>query len=121
VEVTKQNEEVTATPNTWSRATFGDIFSIVRDHEERVRVAEEALIANNSTENRVSLHQINARYIKYLKLEASILKQKTQLKWFKYGDTNSKYFHAIMRGRRRKLLSTGSVQKVNNGWKVMRT
>jgi len=66
-------------------------------------VAEEALIVNNSVENRANLHMINARYIKYLKLEDSILKQKTQLQWFKDGDTNSKYFHAIMRGRRRKL------------------
>ncbi|WMV30196.1 hypothetical protein MTR67_023581 [Solanum verrucosum] len=75
----------------------------VRDHEETVRMAEEALIVNNSAENRANLHRINARYIKYLKLEYSILKQKTQLQWFKDGDTNSKYFHAIMRGRRRKL------------------
>lgn len=36
-------------------------------------------------------------------LEESILKQKTQLLWFKEGDANSKFFHAIMRGRRRKL------------------
>ncbi|XP_015165490.1 uncharacterized protein [Solanum tuberosum] len=96
-------KRLTATPSNWSKTTYGDIFSIVRDHEERVRVAEEALIVNNSTENRANLHMINARYIKYLKLEDSILKQKTQLQWFKDGDTNSKYFHAIMRGRRRKL------------------
>ena len=38
-----------------------------------------------------------------MKLEASILKQKTQLQWFKEGDTNSKYFHSLIRGRRRKL------------------
>ncbi|XP_015160445.1 uncharacterized protein [Solanum tuberosum] len=94
-------KRLTATPSNWSRTTYGDIFSIVRDHEERVRVAEEALIVNNSTENRANLHMINARYIKYLKLEDSILKQKTQLQWFKDGDTNSKYFFAIMRGRRR--------------------
>ena len=31
------------------------------------------------------------------------MKQKTQLQWFKDGDTNSKYFHSIIRGRRRKL------------------
>ncbi|XP_049343831.1 uncharacterized protein LOC125808126 [Solanum verrucosum] len=96
-------KRLTATPSNWSRRTFGYIFSIVRDHEERVRVAEEALIVNNSAENRPNLHRINVRYIKYLKLEDSILKQKTQLQWFKDGDTNSKYFHAIMRGRRRKL------------------
>lgn len=38
-----------------------------------------------------------------MKLEESILKQKTQLQWFKEGDANSRYFHALMRGRRRRL------------------
>ncbi|XP_049391508.1 uncharacterized protein LOC125855898 [Solanum stenotomum] len=102
-------KRLTVTPSNWSRTTFGDIFSIVRHHEERVRVVEEALIVNNSAENRADLHRINARYIKYLKLEDFILKQKTQLQWFKDGDTNSKYFHAIMRGRRRKLFIHRSV------------
>ncbi|KAG5586531.1 hypothetical protein H5410_046965 [Solanum commersonii] len=39
----------------------------------------------------------------YLKIEQSTLKQKTQLQWFKDGDENSKYIHAIIRGRRSKL------------------
>ncbi|KAK6803130.1 hypothetical protein RDI58_000914 [Solanum bulbocastanum] len=38
-----------------------------------------------------------------MKLENSILKQKTQLHWFKEGDGNSKFFHALIRGRRRRL------------------
>nr|XP_016509861.1 PREDICTED: uncharacterized protein LOC107827279 [Nicotiana tabacum] len=38
-----------------------------------------------------------------MKLEEYILKQKTQLQWFKYGDANSRYFHSLMRERRRKL------------------
>ncbi|OIT20481.1 hypothetical protein A4A49_65757, partial [Nicotiana attenuata] len=44
-----------------------------------------------------------AKYINYLKLEENILRQKTQLHWFKEGDANSKYFHSLIRGRRRKL------------------
>lgn len=49
------------------------------------------------------LHSLNAEYIRSLKMEDSILRQKTQLQWFKEGDVNSKYFHALIRGRRRKL------------------
>ncbi|KAK4706662.1 hypothetical protein R3W88_033794 [Solanum pinnatisectum] len=74
-----------------------------RDFEERVRVAEENLIHNNTEEHRAVLHGINADYIRFMKLEDSILKQKTQLQWFKEGDVNSKYFHALIRGRRRRL------------------
>ncbi|KAG5630025.1 hypothetical protein H5410_001742 [Solanum commersonii] len=32
-----------------------------------------------------------------------MLKQKTQLHWFQEGDANTKYFHALVRGRRRRL------------------
>ncbi|WMV50120.1 hypothetical protein MTR67_043505 [Solanum verrucosum] len=92
-----------STLSTWSKKEYGNIFSNVVNFEEQVKAAEEDVIQQNTEENRTKIHLINAQYIKYLKLEASILKQKTQLQWFKEGDTNSKYFHSIMRGRRRKL------------------
>ncbi|XP_049347584.1 uncharacterized protein LOC125812144 [Solanum verrucosum] len=92
-----------STLSTWSKKEYGNIFSNVVNFEEQVKAAEEDVIQQNTEENRTKLHIINAQYIKYIKLEASILKQKTQLQWFKEGNTNSKYFHSIMRGRRRKL------------------
>ncbi|KAG5580297.1 hypothetical protein H5410_050924 [Solanum commersonii] len=87
----------------WSRREFGDIFTTVREYEEKVRTAEERLIHEHSDTNRTILHALNAEYIKFLKIEDSILKQKTQLYWFKEGDNNTKYFHSLIRGRRRKL------------------
>ncbi|WMV45632.1 hypothetical protein MTR67_039017 [Solanum verrucosum] len=92
-----------STLSTWSKKEYGNTFSSVINFEEQVKAAEEDVIHQNTKENRSKLHLINAQYIKYLKLEVSILKQKTQLQWFKEGDTNSKYFHSIMRGRRRNL------------------
>ena len=65
--------------------------------------AKEKYILNQTESNRSNLHELTAQYLKFLKLEDTILKQKTQLQWFKDGDTNSKYFHSIIRGRRRKL------------------
>ncbi|WMV32838.1 hypothetical protein MTR67_026223 [Solanum verrucosum] len=60
-------------------------------------------MTNNNEDDRQKLHKLNANYVKYLKMEESILKQNTQLQWFKDGDANTKYFHALMRGRRRRL------------------
>ncbi|KAG5609440.1 hypothetical protein H5410_020721 [Solanum commersonii] len=60
-------------------------------------------MTNNTEAFRQTLHQMNATYIRYLKMEESILKQKTQLQCFKDGDANTKYLHALMRGRRRRL------------------
>ncbi|XP_055826362.1 uncharacterized protein LOC129894731 [Solanum dulcamara] len=91
------------TLSRWSRMQFGDIYAKVKECEAKVRQAEKDLILLNSEECRANLHAINAEYIRYLKLEDSMLKQKTQLQWFKEGDKNFKYFHAIIRGRRRKL------------------
>ncbi|KAG5598988.1 hypothetical protein H5410_030358 [Solanum commersonii] len=82
---------------------LGDIFIKVREYEERVRTVEEELIQEYSDTNRSILHELNAEYIRFLKIEDSILKQKTQLQWFKEGDSNTKYFHSLIRGRRRKL------------------
>jgi len=91
------------TLSSWSRNEFGDIFSKVKDYEEKVRIAEEHLIQDHNENNRATLHELNAEYIRFLKMEDSILKQKTQLQWFKEGDANTNYFHSLIRGRRRRL------------------
>ncbi|KAH0684447.1 hypothetical protein KY289_022199 [Solanum tuberosum] len=91
------------TLSSWSRREFGDIFSKVKEYEERVRAAEENLIHTHNESSRTTLHELNAEYIRFLKLEDSILKQKTQLHWFKEGDANTKYFHSLIRGRRKRL------------------
>ena len=77
----------------WSKKEFGDIFQKVWIYEEQVHKAEENYITNQSESNWSILHEINAKYIKFLRLENTILKHKTQLQLFKEGDTNSKYFH----------------------------
>ena len=77
--------------------------------------AEENYISNQSESNRSFLHEINVKYIKFLKLEDTILKQKTQLHWFKEGDNNSKYFHSVIKGRRRKLFIHKVVNE-NRDW-----
>ena len=66
--------------------------------------SEENLIQNKSDINKEALHEINDNYIRYLKLEDSIMKQNSQLQWVKEGNTNSKFFHSLIRGRRKKLL-----------------
>ncbi|KAM3290025.1 hypothetical protein P3S67_018314 [Capsicum chacoense] len=83
---------------------------MVKEYEGKVSLAEEDMLNHNTDENRTKLHAVNAEYIRYLKLEESILKQKTQLQWFKKGDTNSEYFHALIRGRRRRLF----IHKITN-------
>ncbi|WMV15018.1 hypothetical protein MTR67_008403 [Solanum verrucosum] len=90
-------KRVVATLSSWSKMQFGDIYAKVKDYEEKVKIAEESLIQDNTDENRVALHAINADNIKYMKIKDSILRQKSQLHWFKEGDGNSKFFHTLIR------------------------
>ncbi|XP_015170975.1 uncharacterized protein [Solanum tuberosum] len=76
-------KRVTTTLSNWSKLEYGDIFRKVKEFEETIRNSEAELMTNNNA--------------------VSGLKQKTQLQWFKDGDANTKYFHALMRGRRRRL------------------
>ncbi|KAK6793719.1 hypothetical protein RDI58_007172 [Solanum bulbocastanum] len=108
-------KRLASTLSVWSKEQFGDIYAKVREYEERVKVMEENLIHNNTEENRAQLHSTNAEYIKCMKLEDSILKYKTQLQWFKERDGNSKYFHALIRGRRRRLF-IHKILKDNDEW-----
>lgn len=62
------------TLSAWSIWKFGDIFSNFKEYEGKVKIAEEAFIWNNTDVNRAALHELNAEYIRFLKLEDSIMK-----------------------------------------------
>lgn len=98
------------TLSSWSKREFGNIYAKVEEFEERVNNAEEDLVSNRIEENRINIHHLNAEYIKFLKLKESILKQKAQLQLFKEGYANMRYFHALIKGRRRKFF----IHKVKN-------
>ncbi|KAH0639244.1 hypothetical protein KY285_035830 [Solanum tuberosum] len=83
------------TLSSWSRGEFGDIFIKFKEYEERVRAAEENLIHTHNEINRTNLHELNAEYIRFLKMEDSILKQKTQLHWFKEERMEKEYRERI--------------------------
>ncbi|KAG5585832.1 hypothetical protein H5410_046266 [Solanum commersonii] len=67
-------KRLASTLSTWSKMQFGDIYAKVKEFDERVKVAEDNLLQNNTEKHREELHSINAEYIKYMKLEEAILK-----------------------------------------------
>ncbi|XP_070055379.1 uncharacterized protein [Nicotiana tomentosiformis] len=82
---------------------YGHIFQKVKEFEDKVRTVKETWAQTNLESNRIKLEELNAQYIRHINIEESVLKQKTQLQWFKEGDANSRYFHNLITGRRRKL------------------
>ncbi|XP_019256252.1 PREDICTED: uncharacterized protein LOC109234638 [Nicotiana attenuata] len=89
--------------SVWSKETFGDIFQKVASLEEVVLVHEAEFEANPTKLNRQRLQKVQAVLIKFLALEEKYWKQKAGMAWFKDGDRNTKFFHAHVRGRRKKL------------------
>jgi len=62
-------KRVTTTLSNWSKLEYGDIFRKVKEFEETIRNSEAELMTNNNAVVRQNLHQLNATYIKYLKME----------------------------------------------------
>lgn len=56
---------------------------------------------NNPDHNRILFHKSQADYIKWLKLQDFILRQKARVKWADIGETNSKYFYSSIKGIKR--------------------
>ncbi|XP_019241816.1 PREDICTED: uncharacterized protein LOC109221832 [Nicotiana attenuata] len=56
----------------------------------------------NIETSRENLNKVQAEYIKWQAMQESLLKQKAQIQWFEDGDCNTRYFHNVIRERRRK-------------------
>ncbi|KAG5576483.1 hypothetical protein H5410_056617 [Solanum commersonii] len=67
-------KRLTTTLSNWSKKEYGDIYTKVKEFGETIRKVEEELLTNNTETLRQQLHLMNANYIRYLKLEKSILK-----------------------------------------------
>ncbi|XP_047264607.1 uncharacterized protein LOC124896806 [Capsicum annuum] len=87
----------------WSKQSFGNIFQEIATLEEVIKIKENQFEENPPGENRASLFKIQVELIVQLKKEEEYWKQKTEFQWFKEGENNTKFFHAIVLGRRSRL------------------
>ncbi|KAK4734155.1 hypothetical protein R3W88_008416 [Solanum pinnatisectum] len=86
----------------WSKECINNVFDKVITLEQEVSNLEELYDLDDSDHNRKTLHKTQEEYIKWLNRQDSILRQKARLKWAAEGDKNSKYFHSVIRDRRRR-------------------
>ncbi|XP_059292005.1 uncharacterized protein LOC132045444 [Lycium ferocissimum] len=94
----------------WSRNSIGDIHENVSTWEAKMELLENCDILQNTDHSREKLNKGYAEYIRWLNLQDNLLKQKTRLTWFKDGDKNTKYFHSVLRNKRRRL----QIQRIKN-------
>ncbi|KAH0776232.1 hypothetical protein KY290_007643 [Solanum tuberosum] len=127
LEVVKQNWSANGTQNTWfdfkddtrrvkaaltkwSRDTYGDIFKQIITREDIVKIKERLFDEFPNAENRKVLQRAHAEHKKYLHFEEIFWQQKSGYDWFKSGEKNTRFFHSIVKGRRRKL----QIQRIQN-------
>ncbi|XP_075098017.1 uncharacterized protein LOC142175333 [Nicotiana tabacum] len=76
--------------SNWSRQEIGDINDQVSKWEDKIQLVEDIDIDINSGNSRADANKAHAEYIKWLSMHESLLKQKTQTKWFQDGDSNTR-------------------------------
>ncbi|XP_060188384.1 uncharacterized protein LOC132617405 [Lycium barbarum] len=86
----------------WSRNSIGDVFENVKKFEKEVSDAEPAYLNSDADTDRMRQNKTKVEYIKWLKMEDSILRQKARIKWAEKGDSNTKYFHSTIKARRKR-------------------
>ncbi|XP_059288801.1 uncharacterized protein LOC132042210 [Lycium ferocissimum] len=99
----------------WSREVFGDIFKQLIIREEIVRLKKELFEENPSQVNRMVLQKAQAETKRYLHYEEAYWRQKSSLDWFVDGDKNTRFFHNLVKGRRKKL-QIKRIQNSDGSW-----
>ncbi|KAM3322288.1 hypothetical protein P3S67_003439 [Capsicum chacoense] len=98
----------------WSKSKNGDIFEQVTIMEDQVKVLEDHYSETLNHSDRMTLNKAKTELVRYHKMVDSFWRQKTNLKWQLDGNENTKYFHNIVRGRRKHRMI--SRIKVGNDW-----
>ncbi|KAG5611855.1 hypothetical protein H5410_023136 [Solanum commersonii] len=99
----------------WGIHVKGDIFQKVEEWEETVQRLEDINSIDNTEESRVDLNKGQAEYVSWMRMQEALLKQKAQIRWFEEGDNNTKYFHNVIKDRRRRL-QIHRIQNHNGKW-----
>lgn len=84
------------------RERFGGIFKQLIIREDIVRI-KGLFEEHPSAENRAILQKAQAEFKQYLHYEEEFWRQKAGVQRFTEGDKNTKFFHSLVKGRRKRL------------------
>lgn len=99
--------------NSWSTETYGDIYEDPKRPEKDISNEEKLQLERKNENNRINLNKAKAECIHYLKLQENILRQKARVDWLTDGNSNTAYFHGVIKDKRRRL-SIITIQNPNN-------
>ncbi|XP_060182430.1 uncharacterized protein LOC132612110 [Lycium barbarum] len=96
-------KKLKAALSTWSKTTFGDIFNQLVIREDIVKIKEQLFEENPSEENRMVIQKAQTELKLYLHYEEEFWRQKAGMDCFFEGDKNIRYFHSLVKGRRKRI------------------
>ncbi|XP_016549177.2 uncharacterized protein LOC107848993 [Capsicum annuum] len=89
--------------SSWSKSTYGDIFQKIGNMEDVITVLEFLFELDPSQQNTQSLLKAQSELTRVMHIEEEFWKQKANMSWFQEGDRDSRFFHAQVNGRRRRM------------------
>ncbi|VFQ59392.1 unnamed protein product [Cuscuta campestris] len=87
----------------WNKKEFGNIFENLTKAEEFATQTQLCFEEDPTDANREIAEKANAKLLLATHKEVAYWKQKANVRWLEFGDSNSKVFHAFANGKRRKL------------------
>lgn len=82
---------------------FVNIFFLLEQAEGSILHSERLFDEDPSSANRQEYHRSKAKYLSAAQYEFSYWKQKARIRWLNDGDTNTKFYPLVVKGRRCRL------------------
>jgi len=81
----------------WNRDTFGNIFQMIREANDRIQQLEDRARNDTSDEIRSLLYMANKNLELALRREELFMREKSRQSWLRDGDRNTEFFHATLK------------------------
>ncbi|MQM01261.1 hypothetical protein Taro_034013 [Colocasia esculenta] len=87
---------------SWKKQNFRNINDNLLRYEEEVRLKQELFDLNPSIENRMAMGETNAHLRRAMNQMEMFWAQKACMQWVEDGDKNTAFYHAVVKGNRRR-------------------
>ncbi|MCH80186.1 LINE-1 reverse transcriptase like, partial [Trifolium medium] len=86
----------------WNREVFGILDLEIEKTVKDINDFEGMMDGDEDDDELIRRKGLNSEFWRQLHLKEGLLHQKSRTRWIKEGDSNSRYFHQVIKGRRRR-------------------